>query len=193
MGLKLYKSLSEEALAKACCQRDEKAQRLFYEKFAPIMYPLCLRYVREVSEAEDVMITAFMKAFDKIDSYSGKGSLVGWLRRIMINQALGHLRKKRTMYLEMDVETAEFQSNLRWSADHLEADDLMKMVCKLPLGYRTVFNLYAIEGYSHGEISELLKISESTSKSQLSRARGLLQKQLLKDEEFIKSKITKNE
>ncbi len=193
MGLNLYKSLSEEALAKACCQRDGKAQRLFYEKFAPIMYPLCLRYVREVSEAEDVMISGFMKAFEKIDSYSGKGSLAGWLRRIMINQALGHLRKKRTMYLEVDIETAEYQSNFRWPSDHLEAEDLMKMVCKLPLGYRTVFNLYAIEGYSHKEISELLKISESTSKSQLSRARGLLQKQLKKDEEFLKSNITNNE
>jgi RNA polymerase sigma-70 factor (ECF subfamily) len=193
MGLNLYKSLSEEALAKACCQRDGKAQRLFYEKFAPIMYPLCLRYVREVSEAEDVMISGFMKAFDKIDSYSGKGSLGGWLRRIMINQALGHLRKNKTMYLTVDIETVEYQSNLTWPEDHLEAEDLIKLVCQLPLGYRTVFNLYVIEGYSHKEISGLLEISENTSKSQLSRARGWLQKQLLMEEASIKSKITNNE
>jgi len=193
MGLRLYKSSSEEELVKGCRQQDGKAQRLFYEKFAPVMYPLCLRYVREVSEAEDVMISGFMKAFDKIDSYSGKGSLGGWLRRIMINQALAHLRKNKTMYLEMNVEAAEYQSNLSWPGDHLEAEDLMKMVCKLPLGYRTVFNLYAIEGYSHKEISELLSINENTSKSQLSRARGLLQKQLKKEEESIKYKITNNE
>jgi RNA polymerase sigma-70 factor (ECF subfamily) len=193
MGLNLYKSLSEEALAKACCQGDGKAQRLFYEKFAPIMYPLCLRYVREVSEAEDVMISGFMKAFDKIDSYSGKGSLGGWLRRIMINQALGHLRKNKTMYLTVDIETVEYQSNLTWPEDHLEAEDLIKLVCQLPLGYRTVFNLYVIEGYSHKEISGLLEISENTSKSQLSRARGWLQKQLLMEEASIKSKITNNE
>lgn len=157
------------------------------------MYPLCLRYVREVSEAEDVMISGFMKAFDKIDSYTGKGSLAGWLRRIMINQALSHLRKNKTMYLEVDVETAEYQSNISQYGDHLEAEDLMKLVGQLPLGYRTVFNLYAIEGYSHREVSELLGISENTSKSQLSRARGLLQKRLLVEEEIVKSKTTNNE
>ena len=104
MGLKLYKSFSEESLIEGCRQQNEKAQRLFYEKFSPQMYPLCLRYVREVNEAEDVMISGFMKAFDKIDSYSGRGSLGAWLRKIMINQALGHLRKNKTMYLEVDVE-----------------------------------------------------------------------------------------
>ena len=193
MGLKLYKSLSEEDLVKGCYQREEKAQRLFYERFSPLMYPLCLRYVREVHEAEDVMISGFMKAFDKIDSYSGKGSIGGWLRRIMINQALGHLRKNKTMYLEMDVSTAEYQSSLVCTTDHLEAEDLLKLISQLPLGYRTVFNLYAIEGYSHKEISKLLGISENTSKSQLSRARGLLQKNLLLDEESINSKIKNNE
>ena len=191
--MKLYKSFSEEALVKACREGERKAQRLLYEKFAPLMYPLCLRYVREVSEAEDVMISGFMKAFDKIDSYTGKGSLAGWLRRIMINQALSHLRKNKTMYLEVDVETAEYQSNISQYGDHLEAEDLMKLVGQLPLGYRTVFNLYAIEGYSHREVSELLGISENTSKSQLSRARGLLQKRLLVEEEIVKSKTTNNE
>ena len=190
MGLKLYKTLSEETLIEGCRQRDEKAQRFLYEKFSPQMYPLCLRYVREVSEAEDVMISGFMKAFDKIDSYSGKGSLGAWLRRIMINQALGHLRKNKTMYLEVNVESAEYNNNLTSSSDHLEAEDLMKLVCELPLGYRTVFNLYAIEGYSHREIAQLLGISESTSKSQLSRARGLLQKALIKEQHSVNTKIT---
>lgn len=193
MGLNLYKSLSEEALVKACCQKDGKAQRLFYEKFAPAMYPLCLRYVREVNEAEDVMISGFMKAFEKMNSYAASGSLGGWLRRIMINQALGHLRKNKTMYLQTDIEQAEYQSALTCSSDHLEAEDLMKLVCQLPIGYRTVFNLYVIEGYSHKEISKLLNISENTSKSQLSRARGWLQKQLLKEEKSLKSKITNHE
>jgi len=193
MGLNLYKSLSEEALVKACCQKDGKAQRLFYEKFAPAMYPLCLRYVREVNEAEDVMILGFMKAFEKMDSYAASGSLGGWLRRIMINQALGHLRKNKTMYLQTDIEQAEYQSSLTCSSDHLEVEDLMKLVCQLPIGYRTVFNLYVIEGYSHKEISKLLNISENTSKSQLSRARGWLQKQLLKEEKSLKSKITNHE
>jgi RNA polymerase sigma-70 factor (ECF subfamily) len=193
MGLKLYKSFSEESLIEGCRQQNEKAQRLFYEKFSPQMYPLCLRYVREVNEAEDVMISGFMKAFDKIDSYSGRGSLGAWLRKIMINQALGHLRKNKTMYLEVDIENAEYHHNLSCSSDHLEAEDLMRMVCKLPLGYRTVFNLYAVEGYSHIEISELLGISEGTSKSQLSRARALLQKSFLKEQESVENKIIKHE
>ncbi len=191
MGLKLYKSLSEESLIKACREQDQRAQRLLYERFAPVMYPLCLRYVKEVSEAEDVMITGFMKAFDKIDTFSGKGSLAGWLRKIMINQALGHLRKNKTMYLEVDLDSADYRLNISQSYDHLEAADMMKLVQALPLGYRTVFNLYAIEGYSHKEIGELLGISESTSKSQLSRARGLLQKQIMKDEESITPKVRK--
>lgn len=193
MGLKLYKSLSEESIIKGCLQKNQRAQRMLYEKFAPVMYPLCLRYVREISEAEDVMISGFMRAFDKMDTYSGKGSLSGWLRKIMINQALGHLRKNKTMYLEVDLEAANYQQQIAWSADHLEAEDLMKLVRQLPLGYRTVFNLYAIEGYSHKEIAEILEISENTSKSQLSRARGLLQRQILREEKPITSNVIKHE
>lgn len=190
MGLKLYKSLTEESLVKGCCRRDQRAQRKLYEKFAPVMYPLCLRYVKEISEAEDVMISGFMKAFDKIDTYTGKGSLNGWLRKIMINQALGHLRKNKTMYLEVDLDATDYLPSLSPDMDHLEAEDLMNLVRQLPLGYRTVFNLYAIEGYSHKEIAQLLGISENTSKSQLSRARGLLQKQLLMEKMSVDSKIT---
>ena len=193
MGLKLYKSFSEEALIEGCRQQNERAQRSFYEKFSPQMYPLCLRYVREISEAEDVMVSGFMKAFEKIDSYSGKGSLGAWLRRIMINQALGHLRKNKTMHLQLNVESAEYRPELSYATDHLEAKDLMDMVCCLPLGYRTVFNLYAIEGYSHKEIAEVLGISESTSKSQLSRARGLLQKLLAEEQNSILPKVPNNE
>jgi RNA polymerase sigma-70 factor (ECF subfamily) len=157
------------------------------------MYPLCLRYVREVSEAEDVMISGFMKAFNKIDSFSGIGSLNGWIRKIMINQALEHLRKNKTMYLEIDYEVAEYQCDLSQTYDHLQTEDLLLLVRQLPLGYRTVFNLYAIEGFSHREISERLGISESTSKSQLSRARALLQKQLLAEEGSPTTKTKNNE
>ena len=191
MGLKLYKSSSEESLIKGCREQNHKAQCMFYEKFAPVMYPLCLRYVKEVSEAEDVMVSGFMKALDKIDTYSGKGSLTGWLRRIMINQALAHLRKNKTMYLEVDIESADYQLNQAHEYDHLQAEDMMRLVRELPLGYRTVFNLYAIEGYSHQEIAGLLGISENTSKSQLSRARGLLQKQIIMENQSIESKIRK--
>ena len=189
MGLNLYKSFSEESLVEGCRRNNERAQRTFYEKFSPQMFPLCLRYLREVNAAEDVMISGFMKAFDKIHSYSGKGSLGAWVRKIMINQALEYLRKNKPMHLQMTVENVEYRPELSYAPEHLEAEDLMGMVCRLPLGYRTVFNLYAIEGYSHKEIGELLGISENTSKSQLSRARALLQKILLEEKNSIIPKV----
>ena len=189
MGLKLYKSLSEESMLAGCRQGDPKSQQMLYERFSPVMYPVCLRYVRDSDEAEDIMISGFMKVFKKIDSYQGTGSLIGWIRRIMINQALGHLRKNKSVHIHLNTENSDYQPQLAVFNDHLEAEDLMNMVCNLPLGYRTVFNLFAIEGYTHKEISELLGISENTSKSQLSRARGLLQKQLLKENESVESKI----
>ncbi len=193
MGLELYNSKLENQLIKACIEKDGKAQRAIYEKYVPQMYPICLRYVKEVSEAEDVMITAFMKVFDKMHTYGGHGSLGGWIRRIMINESLGYLRRNKTMYLEVDMEVADREPNLQLVEDHLQTQDLLKMVSELPMGYRTVFNLYAIEGYSHKEVSKMLGISENTSKSQLSRARGLLQQRLLESEDIIKSKMTNHE
>lgn len=193
MGLKLYQSKSENDLIRACIKQDGKAQRAVYDKYAPIMYPICRRYVKESGDAEDVMISGFMKVFDKMHTYSGQGSLGAWIRRIMINESLGHLRRNKTMYLEVDMAAADLQPDLQQTHDHLQTADLLKMVCELPMGYRTVFNLYAIEGYSHKEISQLLGISENTSKSQLSRARRQLQQKLLKIEEAIKSKIGNHE
>ena len=193
MGLELYNSKLENQLIQACIDKDGRAQRAMYEKYAPQMFTICLRYVKEISEAEDVLITGFMKVFDKIHTYSGEGSLGGWIRRIMINESLGYLRRNKTMYLQVEMEAVERQPNLQLINDHLQTEDLLKMVAALPLGYRTVFNLYAIEGYSHKEISKLLGISENTSKSQLSRARGLLQQRLLESESEIKSKKQNHE
>ncbi len=192
MGLELYNSKLENQLIRACIEKDGRAQRAMYEKYAPPMYAICLRYVKEASDAEDVLITGFMKVFDKMHTYSGQGSLGGWIRRIMINEALGYLRRNKTMYLEVEVEAADRDPNWQLVNDHLQTEDLLNMVSELPMGYRTVFNLYAIEGYSHKEISKMLGISESTSKSQLSRARGLLQQKLLESEQEIKKKITKS-
>jgi len=193
MGLELYNSKLENQLIKACIEKDGKAQREIYERYAPKMYPLCLRYVQGSSQAEDVLVTGFMKVFDKIHTYSGQGSLGAWIRRVIINEALSYLRKNKTMYLEVDIEAADRQPDLQFVQDHLQTEDLLQMVGELPMGYRTVFNLYAIEGYNHREISEKLGISENTSKSQLSRARNLLQQKLLKSEVALKSKISNHE
>lgn len=134
-------------------------------------------------EAEDVLVTAFTKIFDKIDQFKAEGSFEGWIRRIMVNEALSSIRKNKTMYLETDLEAADRQPDYDQLSDHLEAEDLVNLIQELPPGYRVVFNMYAIDGYSHKEIAEELGISENTSKSQLSRARVFLQK-LLRNQEL---------
>ncbi|KPM46613.1 RNA polymerase sigma factor [Jiulongibacter sediminis] len=167
---------SEYELAKAIKQGDRKAQTLLYDRYSGLMLAICQRYLGDKMLAEDVMIQGFMKIFDKIGQFSFNGSFEGWIKRIMVNEALMKLRSVKNIEVDMDeVSASNFKTNETTS---LEREDLMKMIQSLPQGYRTVFNLYAIEGYSHAEIATQLGISEGTSKSQLSRARALLQEKL---------------
>ena len=179
MKLLIQKSEKETDLIAGCKKQNPRAQRIIYDRYAGNMLGLCRRYVHGDLEAEDVMIKGFMKVFSKIDLYEGKGSFEGWMKRIMINEALSFIRKNKSMYLETDIEVAEREPDYDKISTELEAQDLLKMVDELPSGYRTIFNLYAIEGYAHKEIAELLGINENTSKSQLSRARMHLQKKIL--------------
>lgn len=149
------------------------------------MLGLCARYVRDQFEAEDIMIKGFVKAFQKMDQYTGEGSFEGWLRRIMVNESLSFLRSYKNLLMAVQIETAEREMDYQALESHLEAEDLMTMINSLPDGYRTVFNLYAIEGYSHKEIAESLGITEGASKSQLSRARAHLKRILLDSENDI--------
>ena len=169
---------NEYDLAKAVQRQDPKAQTRLYEKFSSKMLAVCTRYVGDKMEAEDVMIDGFMRVFDKIDQFTFQGSFEGWIRKIMVNEALMYVRSKKMIIVDLEYATEE-TSDSSFSTD-LEAADLMKLIEELPVGYRTVFNLYAIEGYNHLEIGEMLGISEGTSKSQLSRARAMLQAKLLK-------------
>ncbi len=130
-------------------------------------------------EAEDVLVMAFSKIFDRIGQFKGEGSFEGWMRKVAVNEALGYLRKNKNMYLETDIEAADREPDYSQLDSQLETEDLMKMIEGLPTGYRIVFNMYAVDGYSHKEIAAYLSISENTSKSQLSRARALLQRNLL--------------
>lgn len=190
MKLQIQKSTKEADLIKACKQQDARAQRELYEAYAPLMLGMCRRYVKGEPEAEDIMIKGFMKVFTKIDLFEGKGSFEGWMKRIMINEALGYIRKNKSMYLEVEIEAADREPDFDTLSTTLEVKDLMIMINGLPSGYRTIFNLYAIEGYSHKEIGELLGINENTSKSQLSRARMHLQKKLMEVEKALdKDKI----
>lgn len=182
MDFKIYRA-NEQELIQGCRRGDRAAQRRLYDTFSPKMYALCCRYVKDSMEAEDVLVTAFTKILDKIDQYKSEGSFEGWIRRVVVNEALTWLRRNRNMYLELELEAADYEPDYKSLGDHLEAEDLMTMINDLPSGYRIVFNLYAIDGYSHKEIADQLGISENTSKSQLSRARAYLQK-LLTDNDW---------
>jgi RNA polymerase sigma factor (sigma-70 family) len=178
MRLQIYRTADKE-LIEGCKKHDRHAQRFLYEHFSGKMYALCCRYVKDKMEAEDVLVTSFTKIFERIDQFKGDGSFEGWIRRIIVNESLSYLRKNKSMYLETDIEAAEREPDYASLENQLEADDLLKMISELPAGYRIVFNMYAIDGYSHKEIADQLGISENTSKSQLSRARVALQKVLL--------------
>lgn len=168
----------ESDLITACRRGDRHAQQRLYDLFSGRMYGVSIRYVKNSMLAEDVVVMAFTRVFDKIGQFKGAGSFEGWIRKITVNEALTVLRKNRTMALETSLAQADREPDYDRLHDHLEAEDLLKMIDELPPGYRVVFNMYAIDGYSHKEIAEQLGISENTSKSQLSRARSYLQKLL---------------
>jgi len=185
MGLKIYHAADHE-LIEGCKKHDRHAQRFLYDHFAPKMHALCCRYIKDKMEAEDVLVTSFTKIFDRIGQFKSEGSFEGWIRRIVVNESLTYLRRNKSMYLETDIEAADREPDYERLDSQLEADDLLKLIAELPAGYRIVFNLYAIDGYSHKEIADQLGISENTSKSQLSRARVALQKALLESERGVK-------
>ena len=161
---------------------DIRAQRDLFERFVSQMLGICCRYVSNRMEAEDIMITGFRKAFDNLNSFKGSGSFGAWLRKIMINESLTYIRRNKNMYLEVDIEKADEVPDYSFHQNHLGEEEMLGLIQELPPGYGTVFNLYAIEGYSHKEIAKMLGITESTSKSQLSRARNLLQTKLIQVE-----------
>lgn len=165
-----------DALLKGLRNGERVAQKALFDKLKARMYAVCLRYMPTNFEAEDVLLTGFAKVFSEIHRFDEKGPLEAWVRRIMVNQALQELRRKRMLFVQVN-ESEEVPAS-EVPDVHLAVEDLMQLINKLPQGYRAVFNLYAIEGYSHQEIATLLGISEGTSKSQLSRARLLLQQQL---------------
>ncbi len=187
MQFQIYRA-HEAELIKGCRQNERAAQKALYEQMAGKMLALCCRYVKDRLEAEDVLITAFTKMFERIDQFKGEGSFEGWLRKIVVNEALSYLRKNKSMYLMTEIEAADREPDFDHMGTQLEAEDLLKLVATLPAGYRIVFNLYAIDGYTHKEIAAQLGISENTSKSQLSRARIYLQNKLLEIEKATQPK-----
>lgn len=171
--------MKESALVKKCIDGDQKAQRALFEMYAPKMLGVCLRYAKNQEQAEDVLQDGFIKVFNSLSKYSGSGSLEGWVRRIMVNTSLDQIRKEVKFQDNIDFEEVDFKVETKsFIVEGLMAEDLLLLINSMPDGYKTVFNLFAIEGYSHKEIADQLSITENTSKSQYSRARSFLQQKL---------------
>lgn len=166
-------------LIEACRRGDRRAQKAVYDSLAPKMFALCIRYMGDRTEAEDVLQDGFVTLFTKMESYSGDGSFEGWARKIFVNTALMSLRKKDVLKESDDIDdTFDITSELTSAVQDIGYKELTKMIAELPPGFRTVFNMYVIEGFSHKEIAEALGINEASSRSQLQRARTILQKKI---------------
>lgn len=171
--------MTDEELVKGCVSKNPVAQKLLFEKFSRKMMGICLRYADRGEEAEDMLQNGFIRVFEKIETFRSEGSLEGWVRRIVVNESLTWLRKNKAMKMNVDIDDAKYMiPGNNHVGENVNEKDLLKMIQSLPAGFRTVFNMYAIEGYSHKEIAEQLGISEGTSKSQYSRAKMHLQNML---------------
>lgn len=167
---------SERQLIQKVLKKDPKAQEAMYRHFAPKMYGLCLRFARNSMEAEDILQEGFIKVFTYLKDYRFEGSLEGWIRRTFVNTAINFYRRKAKELVEISIDQSEISlASDSTIIETMSMKELLSLIQNLPEGYRLVFNLNVIEGYTHKEIANLLGISENTSKSQLSRARNALQ------------------
>lgn len=159
---------------------DAKSNEMLYRYFAPRMYGICLRFAGNEMEADDILQEGFIKILTKIKNFRNEGSLEGWIRRTIINTAINYYRKNQKNSRFSDIEGMEVpEANVENIFDKFSREELLQLIQELPNGYRTVFNLNVIEGYTHKEIGKMLNISDNTSKSQLTRAKNILQKRIL--------------
>ena len=168
--------MTDEQLVTGCLKGDPSAQKALYQSYARKMMSSCMRYASDREQAQDILQDGFVKVFQKMDHFRGDGPLGGWIARTMVNTALDHLRRNKPYDHSLDLTEAE---HLHAEDEHvlsaMTTDEIMDLIQALPAGYRTVFNLFAIEGYDHAEIADLLGCGESTSRSQLAKARRMLQ------------------
>jgi RNA polymerase sigma factor (sigma-70 family) len=184
--------LNEQELLAGCREQNRIAQKRLYDAFAGKMFAISLRYTKNRDDAEDVLQDAFIKIYENIGTFRGECPLEFWIRSIVVNTALKQLRKQKHLLDLDDIESQENQlSTPETTLSSFQSQQLMEFIQALPNGCRTVFNLYAIEGYQHNEIAKLLGISEGTSKSQYARARTLLQQKLSIEQRFDDESIRK--
>lgn len=166
--------MTNDELLKRLREQDRSAQKWLYERYSPLMFSVCRRYLRSREDAEEALVSGFFKVYSQIDSYSGQGSFEGWVRRIMVNESLMSLRKTQPLVFPGDEgNIAEQTDSFNIEAD-ISAREILEVLDQLPPGYRTVFNLYVLEGFKHHEIAEALGVSINTSKSQLVLAKEKL-------------------
>ncbi|HEX6915091.1 MAG TPA: sigma-70 family RNA polymerase sigma factor [Chitinophagaceae bacterium] len=171
--------MTEFELIKGCIRQDRSCQRLLFEQYAGKMMTVCLRYAHDTMEAEDMLQEAFIRVFNYIEQFKFEGSFEGWVRRVVVNTALKQLQKKRLNFSEISDNNQHAPRLESYAYSNLGEEELMKLIHQLPDGYKTIFNLNVIEGYSHEEIARMLDIQPSTSRSQLVKARKMLQQQIL--------------
>ena len=173
--------MDEESLIAGCIKGNQMAQKALFDSFSPKFFALCLRYMRSTDDAEDVLQEGMVKIFTKLPEYKGKGSFEGWMRRIIVNTCLDQIRKNQKLKLDVSIEKEEYKLSMNANIlENMSANELIEEIKKMPPGYRVVFNMFAIEGYSHQEIAEKLGVKESTSKSQYLRARAYLKERIEK-------------
>jgi RNA polymerase sigma-70 factor (ECF subfamily) len=172
--------MGDQQLIKLCARHDRKAQQELYDKYSGLLLGVCLRYAADRAEAEDILQDSFVKIFFNIKDYTGSGSFTGWLRKVTVNTAITHYHKNLKYRYHVDIE--EFVSvetgTTSFEEDFFNSEELIRVLNELPAGFRMVFNLYAVEGYKHKEIGEMLGIDTNTSKSQYSRAKAALRSKL---------------
>jgi RNA polymerase sigma-70 factor (ECF subfamily) len=173
--------MTEEAILQGCLHNQPVAQRELYNRFSPKMLAVCYRFAHNREDAEDMLQEAFIKVFSQIHTFQNKGAFEGWIRRIIVHTCINHLKKNKRFNESVDIINASaIQVREESIPSIVQAKQIVECIRLLPIGYRTVLNLYAIEGYSHKEIAEMLDIEESTSRSQYTRAKQMLEEILLK-------------
>ena len=171
--------MTENEIIRGCKKQSRQAQKALYDKYSPTMFGVCKRYCKNREDAEDVLINGLFKAMNNIHQYSGQGSFEGWIRRIVVNEALMFLRKRQKIIVEIEEYHLDIPKGTKIE-DELAAQDILELLEELPVGYRTVFNMYVLDGLKHREIAEALNISINTSKSQLILAKKRMQELLYK-------------
>jgi RNA polymerase sigma factor (sigma-70 family) len=165
-------------LIEGCLHEDTRCQQQLFERYAGKMMTVCLRYAKDMMEAEDMLQDAFIRIFDHIGQFKFEGSFEGWIRRIVVNTALRYCQRRKIYFEEIRPDSSQTAPLEPYAYSHLSENDILRLIGQLPPGYKLVFNLHVIEGYSHEDIAKMLNIQSSTSRSQLLKARKMLQNQI---------------